>query len=74
MKSDLGKKVVAVVAVFVLTSIILVVLLGRIVIDRKRKNRNLNGEEIRKIQLSQRSLSHSDDDKNPDLIPQSTGT
>ena len=39
---------------------------------RKHRRKRTDSEELRKAQLSQGSLSHSEDDKNPDLIPQST--
>lgn len=53
--------------------VVILVILVRIAILRKRKKRSQNSEEIRKMHLSQGSLSHNEDDKNPDLIPQSTG-
>lgn len=37
---------------------------------RRRKRRSL--DKMRKTELSQGSLSHSEDDNNPDLIPQNT--
>lgn len=71
LKSQWGVKLVIIVASIALVFFIIAVILIRI-LTNKRKTKNRNSNEIRKTQLSQGSLSHSEDDNNPDLIPQST--
>lgn len=53
--------------------VVLIVVSSQIIVTRKRKKRRHQSEEIRKVELSRASLTHSEDDRNPDLIPQSTG-
>ncbi|XKL62808.1 hypothetical protein PGB90_002641 [Kerria lacca] len=65
-------KLIIIVVLVMLCIVVILVILVRIAILRKRKKRSQNSEEIRKMHLSQGSLSHNEDDKNPDLIPQST--
>lgn len=60
-------------AVISIVVIVFVIVVSQIIVIRKRKKRRQREEEIRKVQVSRRSLAHSEDDRNPDLIPQSTG-
>lgn len=71
LKSQWGVKIIIIVAAVALIFLILVVILTRMLI-KKRKRKGRSVDEIRKTHLSQGSLSHSEDDNNPDLIPQST--
>lgn len=70
-KTHLAAKLIILSAIVLLIVVIVIALITRIVLRKHRRKRE-NSEELRKAQLSQGSLSHSDDDKNPDLIPQST--
>lgn len=70
-KTHLVAKIIILSAIVLLIVIIVVALVSRTLLQKQRRKRG-NSEELRKAQLSQGSLSHSEDDKNPDLIPQST--
>ncbi|XP_065214217.1 nephrin-like isoform X2 [Planococcus citri] len=73
LKTHLIPKIIIAAATVLLIVILVVGLITRIMV-RKRRRKRSSSEELRKAQLSQGSLSHSEDDKNPDLIPQSTIT
>lgn len=65
-------KITIVVIVIVALVFIVVFLAVTRLLIRKRRRKRRSLDELRKAELSQGSLSHSEDDNNPDLIPQNT--